>query len=237
MSSLEILNKLPPEYESKFQFSKNGGDNWERTIPGSLVEYPGPVVNYGFRISEGRIHDSSIALSLKGFTHTVELVDKCQGPDNFVLLRFMPKPDESVDTPDISAEGLSERVCASNNTYDYSYDVVIQFQDFRYSRKAFIEKRDGSEVTFKAQYSCRILNEDIPIGKLSPNEILEKYIEGNRPKKKTTFIIIPGKHDLEMMFNDNNDCDDCGDPHIEAIVKNSPHSPETVNITIKGDET
>ncbi|HLP46825.1 MAG TPA: hypothetical protein VK469_12790 [Candidatus Kapabacteria bacterium] len=243
MTSLEISNKLCAPNARDFQLSLDGGVNWENHPCGDH----GPLNLDGspecrFKIDGPRVHDSSIAISLKGFTHTVELVDKCQGSENYVLLRFVPKPIGDANTSDIGVKCLPGRVAAVSNNSELKHNTSIQFRCFKYSRNAILKKCAPGGVIFTAQYSCQIQDEDILIGELSPNETFEIYLEGARPNIKTIFRIIPSPSSFEgegilpreITFTDDNNIEP---PHITAIVTELDEGPGNINITIQGDET
>jgi len=254
MADLKILNNLGDPNGPAFEFSDDEGSTWKipchNLPPANLPE----SFEYRFRISK-RIHNSSIAVSLKGFTHTIELVDKCLGTENYVLLRFVPKPDES-DDPVIKIEALSSPKNPAANSFPSLHCTEIQFQNFRYQRDAILKKTGPNGLIFSAQCSCLYPN-TTHIGALSPKETLDICLDGIRSKNLTVFRIFSKALDYDIKFVDNQNFQNGGTlhfpdspyirhilhipdilhiPHIEVIVRPSKASPENVNITIHGDE-
>lgn len=237
MSTLQIVNNLCPTAQRGCQFKVDGA-NW--------TNYPCGVstpTNLGydamgyFRIQGARIPGSSIAVTLMNASHTVQFIDTVNG---YVLLRFVPKPVFSEVPPDIIVEFLNQPIVAPTVNENTGPNVSIQFQKLATDRFSDMKRLRNNQTVFVGRYSCAVLNEPIPIGKLLKKETLELNLEAPKPNTVTKFAIGFKKsgvtNPLKVIFYDYNNVPG-HDPHIEAVVLKDTSSPSDVNITIEGDET
>jgi len=238
MATIAISNKLCAPNDRDFLLSR---DNWARLEEYPFGDYTPNNMNPGetllFKIEGKRIHDSSIAVSLRGFTHTVELVDKCLGLENFVLLRFVPKPIGDVNTPDIMVECLPIRPIPNyNDGGGEPLNVKLLPCRFKYLRKTILTKANPQGVIFEANYSFKCQGVPILIGDLDGTETLEMNYNCPRPSKNPFYYINSRETILPytIKFIDHNNTTD---PFIELQIQAFAGGPDTINITIDGDET
>ncbi|MCU0286073.1 MAG: hypothetical protein MUF15_06705 [Acidobacteria bacterium] len=238
MTNLRIQNNLDAASARNFLYRGPGVQLPGIPIPPGGTQNIGTDINdisYSFNIDEARIQNSSLAVSLKDFSHTMELVDT----NDFVLLRFVPLDDAEPLSADIKVECLPQPVTFGVNSSTTFRETAIAFSPLQNPRNANLKRIYPilNPVVFNAQHPITNTNSRINVGALSPTEILEIYLEGAKLEKSTKFEIFVKGIPLKITFLDYGISYGSGiTPHIEANIEFYPPAPGNINITIQGDE-
>lgn len=244
MTSLTVTNDLASTHGRGVLVSSNGGIDWQTyntgaaLAPMSLANLP--ELNHCFRFEGSRISNSALVVQIAQFTHAIECVDVISKRRQYVLLRFIPKsyvyvPDSTIVDLDIHLHCTTQRVYpipVVNSKINHPLDLICQ--SFKPGRSVRIRKYVPDGLVFASECSCDISGHSLLIGQLNENEIMEMCLLGSRPTNKTEFYVTFKKMPITLLFTDYNNVQH--QPHIEARLYYSPGSPETVNVTIVGDE-